>query len=95
MGEKETMDGGAVDRTRTGNLVSLDDKEGTAQRSPGEPANAAAEKSVQWEPHKSPGLDTPEQERSAGAGGSSPQGEDVNPSEGTAKNAMQGNTGSR
>ena len=26
-------------------------------------AETSAEKSVQWEPHKAPGLDTPEQER--------------------------------
>ena len=90
------MDGGARVPSRTGNLVTLDDKEGTVQRSAADlPAAPAAEKSVQWEPHKSPGLDTPEQERSAGAGGSSPQGEGLNPREATAKNAMQGNTGIR
>jgi len=66
MGEKETADtAGATGRTRTGNTVALDDR-GAAERG-WDPkkkeeivGEAGAEKSVQWEPHKAPGLDTPD-----------------------------------
>ncbi len=34
-----------------------------------------AEKGVQWEPHKAPGLDSPEQERSAGEARGATEGE--------------------
>ena len=89
MGEKETMDGGALERTRTGNLVSMDDKEGTVQRETGGdgPGDAAA-KSVQWEPHKAPGLDLPEQERSTGDAGSSPPRDELKTRHDTVKNSI-------
>lgn len=68
MGEKETADAMTAGRTRAGNTVTLDDKEGTVRAAEAGPEAAGdGEKSVQWEPHKAPGLDVPEQERAAGA----------------------------
>lgn len=58
--------------------VMFNPKEYTVERSGGGQETApaapdAAEKSVQWEPHKSPGLDSPEQE--GVAAGDAPPGE--------------------
>ena len=88
MGEKETMDSGALGRTRTGNLVSLDDKEGTVRREAGERAGDPGAKSVQWEPHKAPGLDAPEAERAAGDTGASPPQDELKTRHDTVKNSI-------
>jgi hypothetical protein len=64
MGEKETAEAtGATGRSRTGNTVSFDDRAGTERgwdpkKKEEIAGEAGADKSVQWEPHKAPGLDT-------------------------------------
>ena len=59
MGEKETMTTMPEGRTRHGITVTMDDDKGVAREMAG---SGDVEKSVQWEPHKAPGLDLPEQE---------------------------------
>lgn len=59
--------------------VMFNPKEYTVERSGGGQETApadpdAAEKSVQWEPHKSPGLDPPEQEGVAAIDGAPDEG---------------------
>jgi hypothetical protein len=63
MGEKETASSAAGPSSE----VMFNPKEYTIQRAAEESLPGGAEESVQWEPHKAPGLDLPEQERAAGA----------------------------
>ena len=59
MGEKETMGAMPEGRTRHGISVTMDDDKGIVREmAPG----GGVEKSVQWEPHKAPGVDVPDQE---------------------------------
>ena len=52
------------------------------------PKEYSISKSVQWEPHKAPGLDLPEQERSTVNTGASPAQEESKASHDTVKNSV-------